>query len=60
MSKKLRWIILSLVVVVILLIVLKSSGAFGKEEGLSVTTEKVTRRTIIEIVTASGKVYPEI
>lgn len=60
MSKKLRWIILSLVVVVILLIVLKSSGAFGKEEGISVTTEKVTRRTIIETVTASGKVYPEI
>lgn len=60
MSKKLRWIILVLVVLVVLLIVLKSSGAFGKEEGISVTTEKVTKRTIIEVVTASGKVYPEI
>lgn len=60
MSKKLRWIILILVVVVVLLVVLKSTGAFGKEEGISVTTEKVTRRTIIETVTASGKVYPEI
>lgn len=60
MSKKLRWILLSLVVLVILLVVLKSSGAFGKEEGLSVSTEKVTKRTIIEIVTASGKIFPEI
>lgn len=60
MSKKLRWIILSLVVVVILLFVLKGSGAFGKEEGIAVSTEKVARRTIIEIVTASGKVFPEV
>jgi HlyD family secretion protein len=60
MSKKLRWIILSLVVVIILLFVLKGSGAFGKEEGIAVSTEKVARRTIIEIVTASGKVFPEV
>lgn len=60
MSKKLIWIIVSLVGLIILLIVLKSSGALGKEEGIAVSTEKVTRRTIIETVTASGKVYPEI
>src|SRR5215213_500112 len=60
MSKKLKWILISLAVLVILLIVLKTSGAFGKEEGLAVSIEKVEKRTIIEIVTASGKVYPEI
>ncbi|HEX6180760.1 MAG TPA: efflux RND transporter periplasmic adaptor subunit, partial [Chitinophagaceae bacterium] len=60
MSKKLLWIIISLVALIILLVVLKSSGALGKEEGLAVSTEKVSRRTIIETVTASGKVYPEI
>ncbi|HYF33477.1 MAG TPA: efflux RND transporter periplasmic adaptor subunit [Chitinophagaceae bacterium] len=60
MSKKLLWIIISLVAVIILFVVLKSSGALGKEEGIAVSTEKVTRRTIIETVTASGKVYPEI
>ncbi|WP_315820071.1 efflux RND transporter periplasmic adaptor subunit [Paraflavitalea speifideaquila] len=32
----------------------------GKEEGLKVSTEKVAKRTIIETVNASGKVYPEI
>jgi HlyD family secretion protein len=60
MSKKLLWIIIGLVALIILLVVLKSSGALGKEEGLAVSTEKVSRRTIIETVTASGKVYPEI
>jgi HlyD family secretion protein len=60
MSKRLRWIVFTLLGLVVLLIVLKVSGAFGKEEGISVATEKVARRTIIESVTASGKVFPEI
>ena len=60
MSKTLKWIIFSLVVVIILLVVLKKTGAIGKDEGVKVSTEKVTKRTIIETVNASGKVYPEI
>ncbi len=60
MSKKLIWIIGALVGVVVIMIILKKTGVVGKEEGLSVTTEKATTRTIIETVNASGKVYPEI
>ena len=60
MSKKLIWIIVSLVVVIILLIVLKKVGVFGKDEGIKVTAEKVGKRDITEIVTASGKIYPEV
>src|SRR6476620_8279167 len=60
MNKKLLWIIVGLVVVVILLVVLKKAGALGKEEGIKVSAEKVSKRTIIEIVTASGKIYPEV
>jgi len=60
MNKKLVWIIGSLVVVVLVLVILKKKGIIGKEEGLKVTTEKVIKRTIIETVNASGKVYPEI
>src|SRR5215211_1266179 len=60
MNKKLIWIIVSLLLVIILLVGLKKSGVIGKEEGVKVTTEKVTARTIIETVNASGKVYPEI
>jgi len=59
-KKKIWWIIIALVVVVVLLLALKSGGVIGKEEGLKVSTEKVAKRTIIETVNASGKVFPEI
>ena len=60
MSKKLKWIIIILVIVVVALIALSKSGAFGGDEGLKVTAEKAATRNITEIVTASGKVFPEI
>jgi HlyD family secretion protein len=60
MNKKLLWIIISLVVIIVLLVVLKKAGVFGKDEGIKVSSEKVIKRTITEIVTASGKIYPEV
>ena len=60
MSKSLKWILISLGILVVLLVVLSKAGAFGKDEGIKVTAEKVQKRTITEIVNASGKIYPEI
>ncbi len=60
MSKKLKWIIISLVALVVLLLILSKAGVFGKDEGIKVTAEKAANRTITEIVTASGKIYPEV
>lgn len=60
MKKKLLWIIVLLIVVIVALLALKAGGVIGKDEGVKVATEKVTRRTIIETVNASGKVYPEV
>lgn len=60
MNKKLKWIIISLIALIVLLIVLKKTGVLGKEEGIKVTAEKVEKRTIIETVNASGKIYPEV
>jgi HlyD family secretion protein len=60
MSKKMRWILISLGILIVLLVVLQKVGAFGKEEGTKVTAEKAMKRVIIETVTASGKVYPEL
>lgn len=60
MNKKLVWIIGALVVLVIVLVSLKKAGVFGEDEGIKVTAEKTTVRTIIETVNASGKIYPEI
>ena len=59
MSKKLKWILISLGVLIVLLVILSKTGVFGKDEGLKVTAEKVQKRTITEIVNASGKIYPE-
>jgi HlyD family secretion protein len=60
MNKKLVWIIVSLLVIILLLVVLKKAGVIGKEEGIKVSVEKVSKHNITEIVTASGKIYPEI
>ncbi len=60
MSKKIKWLIGILVVAVIALIALSKAGIFGGNEGTKVTAEKAETRDITEIVTASGKVFPEI
>lgn len=59
MNKKIWWIIGALVLVIIALVILKKTGVVGKEEAVKVATEKIMKRTIIETVSASGKVYPE-
>ncbi|MBN8836599.1 MAG: efflux RND transporter periplasmic adaptor subunit [Sphingobacteriia bacterium] len=60
MNKTLLWIIIGVVVLIGGLMGLKAAGIIGKDEGTKVTTEKVTKKTIIETVNASGKVYPEV
>ena len=60
MSKKTKWILIAASILLILLIALAKMGVFGKAEGLKVTAEKASKRTIIEVVNASGKVYPEV
>jgi HlyD family secretion protein len=59
MSKKIWWTIGILLVVAVTLIILKKKEVIGKKEAVKVATEKIIRRTIIETVNASGKVYPE-
>ena len=59
--RKRTWLIIgSILIVIIALLALKGAGVIGKDEAIKVSTEKVARRTIIETVNASGKVYPEI
>ncbi|MBX2920745.1 MAG: efflux RND transporter periplasmic adaptor subunit [Chitinophagaceae bacterium] len=60
MNKKLLWIIISLALLVVLLVALKKAGVIGRDEGTKVSAEKASRKDITEIVTASGKVYPEV
>lgn len=59
-SKKKMIIFLSIAGVIILLVVAKRTGLIGQEPPQKVTVEKPAERTIVEIISASGKVQPEI
>jgi HlyD family secretion protein len=59
MNKTVKWILISLIAAAVILFgvmmyMKKDSG------GTKVSTEKVQKRTIIESVNASGKIYPEL
>src|ERR1700733_6382554 len=60
MKKSTKWILISLGIVIVSMLVLSQMGAFGDTSGTKVTAEKVQRRTITELVNASGKIYPEV
>ena len=57
MSKSLKWTLLIIGLVVIAFFI--SRKMLGGDKTQKVSTEKATRRTIIETVNASGKIYPE-
>lgn len=59
MNKTVKWILISLGLLIVLLIVGKLMAG-SSDTGVKVAVEKATKRTIIETVNASGKVYPEI
>lgn len=60
-ANKTIWYLLGAVMALILLVVVgKSAGWFGKEEGTKVSAAKVELKTIIETVSANGKVQPEV
>jgi len=48
------------VLIVIILAIGKKQGWIGEPQGIRVTVEKAEKRTIIEIVSASGKIQPEV
>jgi HlyD family secretion protein len=57
--KLLIYLSLGTVLLVILAVIGKKAGWFGKSVTYEVTTEKVSRRNITEIITANGKIQPE-
>jgi HlyD family secretion protein len=60
MKKKwLKWFLIIAGILLVLFVGAKVIGG-GADKSEKVITEKVTKRTIIETVNASGKVYPEV
>lgn len=63
MAKKkntLKYVIIGAVVLVALAIAGSKAGWFGKSNVIQVAVEKVEKREIVETVSASGKVQPEV
>ena len=58
MSKTLKWIVFSVIALIAVLLVIKATSN-KDSDAVKVTAETVKKRTIIETVTASGKVFPE-
>lgn len=54
-KKRLFWIIGILLTIIIIAVILKGN----KKEGIKVAVDKAAEKNIIEVVSASGKIYPE-
>jgi HlyD family secretion protein len=59
-NKKLYWIIgAGAIVILVILIVMKRNGTIGPSQNVKVATDMVAKRTIVETVSANGKIQPE-
>lgn len=59
-KKRIIWILIIFVVVALIAgVIAKKKGLIGKPEETKIATEKVTKRTIVEVVSANGKIAPE-
>ena len=56
--KKLKWVLIIAGILVIAFFII--SKLTGGDKAEKVATEKAAKRTIIESVNASGKIYPEV
>jgi HlyD family secretion protein len=60
-KKRIIWILIIVVVVALIGgIIAKKKGLIGKPDETKIATEKVTKRTIVEVVSANGKIAPEV
>lgn len=59
-NKNSRYFLIGLVVVVILVIIANKAGWIGQGDTIQVSTDLVEKRTINEMVSASGKIHPEV
>lgn len=59
-KKTLKYVLIGLGVLIVLIIIAKKTGLIGKPETTKVTTDIAIKRTIVEIVSANGKIQPEV
>lgn len=59
-KKTYKYLIIIGLSLVVLLVIARKAGWIGEDDNIKVSSEKVTTETITEVVTASGKVQPEV
>ena len=59
-NKILRYLLFAVIGLILFAVIGKKAGWIGQEEKKEVAVEKVTKRTIVETVSASGKIQPEV
>lgn len=63
MAKKkntLKYVLVGAVILLILVIIANKAGWIGQGDVIKVATDKVAKRTVNEMVSASGKIHPEV
>jgi HlyD family secretion protein len=58
-KKTLKYLLIIVVALIIFAIIGKKAGWFGKTEVIKVSTELASKRTIVELITANGKIQPQ-
>jgi HlyD family secretion protein len=58
-KKSNKWVIIGLIIIVLALLAFAYYQGQKKPKGIEVTLEKVSKRTIKETVSASGRIFPE-
>jgi HlyD family secretion protein len=60
MKRKTLYLIIALIALVVILLVLKAAGVIGGKPEVKVSVEAAALRDVVQTVTASGKIYPEV
>nr|MBP6334767.1 biotin/lipoyl-binding protein [Bacteroidia bacterium] len=59
-NKLMKWLIIAVIGLIVFAVIGKKAGWIGGENVKEVATEKVVKRDIVETVSASGKIQPEV
>lgn len=59
-KKLIRYLVIVAVILIVVAIIGKKSGKFGQPDSIDVVVESPEKRTIIESISANGKIHPEV
>lgn len=55
-----RWLILTLIILILIAVIGPKMGFINNNNVIEITADKAVKRTIVELITANGKIQPEV